>query len=60
MFVEGDFEEMTATTKPLELEEIMEELSNPAQGRVSVYGKDLELLVAMGMPMYENGSKNKK
>jgi hypothetical protein len=55
MFVEGDFEEMTATTRPIELEEIVEELSNPAQGRVSVYGKDLELLVAMGMPMYENG-----
>lgn len=60
MFVDGDVEEMTATTRPLELEEIIEELSNPAQGRVSVYGKDLELLVAMGMPMWEDGNKNKK
>jgi len=60
MFVQGDFEEMTATTKPVELEEIIEELSNPAQSRTSIYGKDLELLVAMGMPMWENGDKKNK
>ena len=59
MFVDGDFEEITAPTRPIELEEIIEELSNPARKRESIYGKGLEVLVSCGMPMFEIKTKNK-